>query len=298
MEPLPIFPGLEVADPQIRSRQFVPPMAPQSQDLASTEVASYYVPPKDISEPYIPDHSPSAAIDVPVTEVKENGNRSWIFIAAIAAVLTAIIVGAAVGGGLGSALSSCQNNLRSSRNASGTVISECTSSSTTVSLATHTTQNTASSTTTCLASFQTTTSGQLLNYEAVPSKNVSTLGVDCDALQKNWQVTSQGEKYSALCNVGFEAGTNRTDGDGNSVTLAAITTLIAYSLSDCLEACSGYTYNSRQPGRNVDESCGSVVFRIDMADNYHANCLLLNSTVTHHAGGGVCDTCISATRMD
>ncbi|KAI0973394.1 hypothetical protein F4678DRAFT_459527 [Xylaria arbuscula] len=297
MEPLPIFPGLEVADPQQQGSQFVPPLTPQSQDLASTEVASYCAPPKDISEQHIPDPSPPAAIDVLANEVKEGGNRSWVLIAGIAAAVTAIIVGAAVGGGLGSALSSCQNDLRSSRNASDTDVRECISGSTTPILATHTTQSTASSTT-CLASFQTTTSGQLLNYEAVPSKNVSTLGIDCDALQKNWQVTSQGEKYSALCSVGFTAGTNRTDGDGNSVTLAEITTLIAYSLSDCLEACSGYTYTSKQPGRNVEESCGSVVFRTDMADNYHANCVLLNSTVTHHVGGGACDTCISATRMD
>ncbi|KAI0458467.1 hypothetical protein F5B21DRAFT_459807 [Xylaria acuta] len=295
MEAVTIFPGLEVAEPQQQSRQSrqsVPQLSPLSQDMFSAEAASIYIPPKD-GEQQVQNSSP-VAIDLPVPEAKERGGKTWVFIAAIAAAVTAIIVGAAVGGGLGSALSSCQKDLRSSRNASFANPCQCTNGSTTPTL---TTQSLASSTT-CLATFQTTTGGQIINYEAVPSKNVSTLGVDCDSLQKSSQVTSQGEKFSALCNVGFTAGTGRTDGDGNLVTLAEITTLVAYSLSDCLEACSGYTRTSKKPGRDVNESCGSVVFKTNLAENYHANCLLLNSTVTHAPGGGSCDECISATKID
>ncbi|KAI0430733.1 hypothetical protein F5Y09DRAFT_341303 [Xylaria sp. FL1042] len=295
MEALPIFPGLEVDPQQHGRRQFIPPLTPQSQDVASTEVPSYYAPPKDGETPQIQGPSRAAPTGLPIAEAKENrNNRSWTVIAAVAVVVTAIVVGAAVGGGLGSALSSCQRDLRSSRSALVTDLGECTSAST---IPTQTTRSagTASSTTTCLASFQTTTGGQVVDYEAVPSKNVSSLGADCDALQKTWQVTSQGEKFSALCQVGFEAGAGRTDGDGNKVTLAEISTLIAYSLGDCLEACSGYTSTSRD--RGIDENCGSVVFKTNLADNYHANCVLLNSTVTHNPGGGACDECISATKV-
>ncbi|KAI0187972.1 hypothetical protein EV127DRAFT_513263 [Xylaria flabelliformis] len=295
MEPVTIFPGLEVADSQQQSRQFIPQLQPQSPDLVSAEVASYYILPK-YGEQQLQDPG-LAAIDLPIPEAEERGGRSWVFIATVAAAVTAVIVGGAVGGGLGSALSGCQSDLQSSRNAFFANTCQCTNGSTTLRAPTLTTQSPTSSTT-CLAAFQTTTGGQLINYEAVPSKNVSSLGVDCDSLQKGWQVTSQGEKFSALCNVGFTAGTRRTDGNGNSVTLAEITTLIAYSFSDCLEACSGYTSTSKKPGRSISESCGSVVFKTNLAENYYANCLLLNSTVTHKTGGGACDECISATRVD
>ncbi|KAI1355990.1 hypothetical protein F5Y01DRAFT_310175 [Xylaria sp. FL0043] len=298
MEALQIFPGLEVADPRQHGRQpFVPPLSPQSQDVVSTEVPSYYCPPKYGEPLQIQDSSP-AMISLPIAEATESGkSKSWMFIAAAAAAVTAIVVGAAVGGGLGSALSSCRKDLRSSRSAPATDLGQCTSATTTATQTTARSTNTASSTTsTCLASFRATTDGRLVDYGAVPSENVSSLSADCDALQKSWQVTSQGEKFSALCKVGFEAGTGRTDGNGNTVTLAEVSTLIAYSLSDCLEACSGYTYTSRH--RGVEESCGSVVFRTNLADNYHANCLLLNSTVRHNPGGGACDECISATKVD
>ncbi|KAI0808580.1 hypothetical protein GGR55DRAFT_696676 [Xylaria sp. FL0064] len=294
MEALQIFPGLEVADPRQHGRQpFVPSLSPQSQDVISTEVPSYYAPPKYGEPLQIQDPNP-ATISLPIAEATESGkSRSWTFIAAVAAAVTAIVVGAAVGGGLGSALSSCQKDLRASRSAPATDLG---ASTTPTQTTTRSTSTASSTTSTCLASFQTTTDGQLVDYEAVTSKNVSSLSADCDALQKSWQVTSQGEKFSALCKVGFEAGAGRIDGNGNTVTLAEISTLIAYSLSDCLEACSGYTYASRH--RGVEESCGSVVFRTNLADNYHANCLLLNSTVRHNPGGGACDECISATKID
>ncbi|KAI0548487.1 hypothetical protein F4679DRAFT_319455 [Xylaria curta] len=295
MEPVTIFPGLEVSESQQQSSHFIPQLQPQSPDLVSSEVASHYVLPK-YGEQQLQDPS-LAAIDLPIPEADDRSGRSWVFIAAIAAAVTAIIVGGAVGGGLGSALSGCQSDLQSSRNAFLANACQCTNNPTTPMTPTLTTQSHTSSTT-CLTAFQTTTSGQVINYEAVPSKNVSTLGVDCDSLQKGWQVTSQGEKFSALCKVGFQAGTGRTDGDGNSVTLAEITTLIAYSFSDCLEACSGYTSTSKKRGRSIPEGCGSVVFKTNLADNYYANCLLLNSTVTHRTGGGACDECISATRVD
>ncbi|KAI1755792.1 hypothetical protein F4782DRAFT_487014 [Xylaria castorea] len=291
MEAVGFIPGLEVSESQQHSRQSIPQFQPRSQDETSAEVSFHYIPPKNGEQLQNP--SP-AAIDLPVPDVKERDSRSWVFIAAVAAAVTAIIVGGAVGGGLGSALSGCQSDLQSSRNAFFANPCQCTNGSMTPTL---TTQSLASSTT-CLATFQTTAGGQIINYEALPSKNVSTLGVDCDSLQKSWQVTSQGEKFSALCNVGFTAGTGRTDGNGNSVTLSEITTLIAYSFSDCLEACSGYTSTSKKPGRSIAESCGSIVFKTNLAENYYANCLLLNSTVTHNTGGGACDECISATRVD
>ncbi|KAI0398971.1 hypothetical protein F4802DRAFT_613081 [Xylaria palmicola] len=287
MEPVTIFQGIEVADPQRQSRQSIPQLSLPLQDVPSTEVASPYSPKKDGGQQF--QHPSSTVANLPTPKATEKSRRSWVFIAAIAALVAATIVGSVVGGGIGSALVDCLNDLQSLQNSPFPNSCQCANSSTTSTLTTPTpmTQELTSSTT-CLAAFQTTTGGQLVNYKAVASRNVSTLDVDCDSLQKSWQVTSQGEKYSAFCNVGFLAGTNRTDGKGNSVTLAEITTLIAYSLPDCLEACSG----------NVAESCGSVVFKTNMAANYNANCLLLNSTITHNPGGGTCDECISATRVD
>ncbi|KAI1423132.1 hypothetical protein F5Y12DRAFT_556585 [Xylaria sp. FL1777] len=291
MEPTPIFTGLEVAGPQHQGGHSIPQL---SEAIASEEITSYYISTKNRNEQF--DNPGCVASDLPPPEAKKRANRRWVFTAPMAAAVTAIIVGAAVGGGLGSALSSCQKDLRLSRNASFADLGQCTNGSATLTQSTRI----AASSTTCLTAFQTTTNGQIINYEAVPSKNVSTLGADCDTLQKGWQVTSQGERFSALCKVqvGFKPGAGRTDGNGNPVTQGKITTLIAYSLSDCLEACSGYTYTSKQRGKSFNESCGSVVFRTNLADNYYANCLLLNSTVTHKPGTAACDECISATKIE
>ncbi|KAI0837691.1 hypothetical protein F5Y06DRAFT_62760 [Hypoxylon sp. FL0890] len=213
--------------------------------------------------------------------------KGWVHIAVIAVVLTTSIVGAAVGGGLGASLSTCQSNLSQYRDVTLTT-----------QILPSTTNNSfpmATSASSTAAAFPTTTGGLLVNYTIEPFAKIYNLQVECANLSSTYQMSQDGDKYSVYCGQAFGAG-NMKDGNNNDVVVRDILSVIAYSMADCLQACSQYTYWSRLAG--ISTSCGAVMWTSDVAHSHNTgNCFLKNSTITIGVGTEACSWCYSATKV-
>jgi hypothetical protein len=115
-------------------------------------------------------------------------------------------------------------------------------------------------------------------------------------LVPNYQTPLYGEKFSVYCHQDFGSGKRRDVGN-NEVVLADVMALIAYSMADCMLACSQYTRWSNNAG--IDSTCRSVTWASNLtySDHVTGNCWLKNSTVTYDAGMTPCDWCYSATKV-
>ncbi|TGJ85793.1 hypothetical protein E0Z10_g3013 [Xylaria hypoxylon] len=218
---------------------------------------------------------------------EERSWRNWARIVTITVAATAVIVGGAVGGGLGASLANCRQNLGASLSSCENDLSQCENAPLTAT-------KDPPFATTSSAAFETTTGGLLVNYTIEPPSKVFNVSVDCDALAASIQVTQAQEKFLVYCGVDFGTG-DRINRDGDDVVLADIARFTSYSMQDCLEACSQYTYKSQLWG--VNNACGSVNFQVLIAKNPTGNCWLKNSTITHSPGAGQCDYCIGATKI-
>ncbi|GAW20879.1 hypothetical protein ANO14919_103910 [Xylariales sp. No.14919] len=228
---------------------------------------------------------------------RKERKRGPIVIAAF--ILAAIIVsGAAVGGGLGASLSNCQNDLSRYQSATPapsqqSLLSACPSSTTIQSTPGITNSR---DTTTSPTSFSTTSGGLLVDYTVAPSTEIWDLAVDCAALSSTFQTSLYGDKFSVYCRRDWGYG-SRKDAANNEVIVGDVMNVIAYSMADCLQACSVYTAVSRTAG--IDSSCSSVVWINDMAhyNHFHGNCLLKNTTVSFGSGDSACGWCFSANKV-
>ncbi|KAI0399746.1 hypothetical protein F4802DRAFT_610628 [Xylaria palmicola] len=233
----------------------------------------------------LPGQLPSYQVDDPSPR-----KRGWGPAAAIATAITAVVIGATVGGGLGASLSSCKNELGyfSPR---GSAVSQCQTLMTA-------TNPIPSSTTTTSPAFPTTTNGLLVNYTVESPGNIENLAADCTSLTSTLQITPFQDKFSVYCYQDFGTG-NLKDNDNRDVVVDDVMLLIAYSMADCLQACSQYTRRSQALG--IDSSCGAVVWVSDMSHFNHyqdGNCALKNSTVKFGYGNKGCGWCYSATKVN
>lgn len=120
----------------------------------------------------------------------------------------------------------------------------------------------------------------LSNYTAAPPDTVSLLYTGCPHITSQRYTTRFDETYAITCGVdsGFGAPTT----EDTQKTLQVKAALIAYSLDDCIEACSAYTsFNARNGDSQL--KCRSVSWdrRMERAlsrDN-HVNCWLKNGTL-------------------
>ncbi|KAI0398666.1 hypothetical protein F4802DRAFT_204395 [Xylaria palmicola] len=182
--------------------------------------------------------------------------RSWLLVAAVAAVGAAVVVGAALGGGLGASLSSCRSDLNQCQSS---LIATADVSTSSLDPAEPTTIN-----------------GLRINYQTIPRTQIYNLSVDCAMLSATPQQSSFGEFFNAHCSSDAPVGP-KIDKNGQQATLVDVGSTIAYSLADCLQACSGYTLQCRRNG--FDSSCGSVSFGTVLGGKAGNNCFLKNSTV-------------------
>jgi len=178
------------------------------------------------------------------------------------AALTALIVGAAVGGGVGGSLSHCRKDLK---NAS-TSLSNL--PVTTIPL------NSTSNSTAAASN----TNGLLENVTFPAYTQVDLIKSLCPHLnnEANDITTRRGDKFRFSCGFDIASGFKTQSGD----VVADIIGIISYSLSDCLEACSEYTY--RHTEWITGKKCTGVAFGFDMKNDTtanHGNCWLKNGTV-------------------
>ncbi|KAH7268535.1 hypothetical protein MRS44_011198 [Fusarium solani] len=176
------------------------------------------------------------------------GLSLWLFTIIVVAI-TAAIVGGGVGGGLGAALSNCQN---SDSKCSAEAVGSDESS---------TTANPTPSATTSAAFFTPTPASQIRNLTWFCEEAEQT---------KTIQLTS-GFEFKVYCGTDG-GGANSAEGGGALKDLVGI---IAYSLEDCLQACT--QMNAMDDNQDTGVTCKSVSFRANIAQSYKqygGNCWL------------------------
>ncbi|KAI1433361.1 hypothetical protein GGR50DRAFT_509194 [Xylaria sp. CBS 124048] len=222
----------------------------------------------------------------------ERRGRSWICIAAASAAVTAVIVAAIVGGGVGGSLASTTGKLATCQ----TNLTACQSAYLAMNPQDVTVPNPQALPASGAAPPETTAAGtSLTDYKVAPAQDVISIDVDCSALNNTIQTTPKKDDFHVYCGVDFGSG-KRVDGQGRDIILADIVGINAYSLPDCLQACSQYNFESKKWGSPL--RCGAVTLAVDMAKKPDGNCWLKNSTLTHTAGGGASSDSISATMVD
>ncbi|RSL52225.1 hypothetical protein CEP54_011034 [Fusarium duplospermum] len=178
------------------------------------------------------------------------GLSLWVFTVIVVAI-TAAIVGGGVGGGLGAALSNCQNS--DSKCAADNVDSDGSSTTTTP---------TPSTSTTTSAAFFTPT----------PASQIQNLTWFCEEPEQSKTIElTNGFKFKAYCGTDG-GGVGNAEGGG---TLKDWVGIIAYSLEDCLQACT--QMNAMNDSQDTGATCKSVTFRPGLSDSYKwhgSNCWL------------------------
>jgi hypothetical protein len=182
----------------------------------------------------------------------------------LVALATLIVVGAAVGGGLGSALANRINR----QNAA---------------------QGPSTVTKTITASSSPTSSSSLYNNFAPPDPtNVVSLATVCPEQNNQQYTTKRSEIFTYSCGEYFVGGDPASGGG----LLATYTGFVAYTVEDCIEACSNMNGYTQSLG--TGPLCRAITFQPLLNQSYMANigsnCWLFNSTGT--TGADV--TCINA----
>lgn len=239
--------------------------------------------------------------DNQVGRTTKKQNRWTTAIIITSTLVSALVAGGAVGAGLGSSLANCRTNLEYDYQAqkriplyqdrqilivilshdqppttTSTVFMSAKYSSTLTPL--KETWTTASIDVTGEAT--TTTGGLFVNCLPEPTSTVKDLDMDCEALRRDEQVTQRSEYFNVYCNVDLVSG-GKQDASGNEVFIGDLVGLVAYTLSDCLQACSLYNKQSGIIGR--DDGCGAVTFCTAMQKyslSAGGNCWLKNTTMS------------------
>ncbi|KIX09729.1 uncharacterized protein Z518_00810 [Rhinocladiella mackenziei CBS 650.93] len=203
----------------------------------------------------------------------------------LVATVTAIIVGGAVGGGVAGAMSNNDSDSSSAPVATVTITADGSS-------ATGTTSNSSSSDTSTSAL---PLPSSLQNYVAPEPYYVGTLE-NPGCTDDNSRIEVQYDtSFDLFC--GVDMSSSLQDDTDTSLVVADFTALFAYSITDCLYACSNAIYFVERWGQDTEggnmQSCKGVTWNYQMAQSNtsdNANCWLKNGTST----GYQCNTCISA----
>ena len=116
----------------------------------------------------------------------------------------------------------------------------------------------------------------LSNYAPAATSAVNTLAINCPALDNQETITHFGDKFTSYCGENFAAGL-AADGGG---VIAEIAGIVAYSATDCMEACSALNYQSNKWG--IPTKCLSISFWINLNNftlSFGGNCFLKNATL-------------------
>jgi hypothetical protein len=120
------------------------------------------------------------------------------------------------------------------------------------------------------------TTADLTNYTVAPAISVENVFLDCPNIASSQYTTTQNEKFSLYCGSAWVSGLEAAQGG----VVADMVHIVAYSVQDCLEACSGFNYEQRK--WNGTARCRAMNFRANMAEKVEAiggNCWLKNDTV-------------------
>ncbi|KAI9815085.1 MAG: hypothetical protein M1827_002928 [Pycnora praestabilis] len=171
----------------------------------------------------------------------------------LALALVLVIVIAAVGGGVGGSIA--------------------------VHDASKTRKTSATTVTVSSAPTSTSSSTNLTNLVVPLPNDVATVALDCPTSGTNSYTSGASITFSWQCGTDYNAG---SENEAKNGTIVDLTSLIAYSIEDCMEACS-------QMNALDVITCAGVTFRSEMKHYYataRANCWLKDSTGPGSSGQG------------
>ena len=105
------------------------------------------------------------------------------------------------------------------------------------------------------ASTSSTSGSNLSNYSAPPMLNIDSLALNCPAINNTQYKSHFNQNFTYYCGVDF--GNLKSSTGGNITDIAAI---IAYSIEDCIDACSAINLQSALQGRLGALECTSITF--------------------------------------
>ncbi|KIW14202.1 hypothetical protein PV08_06983 [Exophiala spinifera] len=236
-----------------------------------------YVPPEAVAEPS------------PPLGKRNPWGLSPLTFGLLVATITALVVGGAVGGGVAGAMSGQDSDSNSESNAALQRVSVPTA---TITITASADGGTGSVTGT--SSTSTPSPSSLQNYVVAEPYFVGSLEYpDCNT---DTQVITT-SKYSRLFTLycGIDMGSSTPDDTNPDLTVADYVALFAYTVTDCLYACSNMVYFADRWGQDSQHSCKGVTWNGAMAASNtsdFANCWLKNGTHTQEVRQ--CNTCVSA----
>lgn len=133
---------------------------------------------------------------------------------------------------------------------------------------------------------------------------VYNVSADCDNLAAQDQISPiNNESFTVRCQFNLPTGTDsqQTDSDGNVLKLVDMIGIVAYTLVDCIRACSERTRQVKLLGLPVSETCRAVTFGTQLqslVSGAGGNCWLKNGTADDSTRYGDCPVCITALRID
>lgn len=145
---------------------------------------------------------------------------------------------------------------------------------------------------------------QTRTKQAWVEAKVYSVSTDCDELTAEVQTSPiNNESFTVVCGLNLVTGTlsQQSDSEGNSLKLVDTIGIVAYTLSDCIRACSQRTRQVKLLGLPDSESCLAVTFDTLLQSTVSGsggNCWLKNGTADDSTTYGNCPVCITALRID
>ena len=160
--------------------------------------------------------------------------------------------------------------------------SSSTQATTTVTVSTSS-EPSATSTGTPTSSSATSSSSLIPLYTAPSPSDINLVPLNCPALNNTPYTTYYGDTFTQICGVDLQSNVSAISGNG--AVIANIVGILAYSVEDCITACSkANTYVQRWGG----SKCNSISFGSDLSILYpgnRANCWLKNDSLAEGQQG-------------
>lgn len=118
------------------------------------------------------------------------------------------------------------------------------------------------------------------NYTSPSPTEVNLIYANCPAINASTILTRLNQQFTVLCNINVNYGNPSVEDSSKSVDTVA--GLIAYSLEDCVNACSAYNYFANRNGAATQ--CHAITINLNLSEDLGVggdiNCWLKNGTTS------------------
>ena len=175
------------------------------------------------------------------------------------------------------------------------LLTSCRSQPTTTSSSTASSDSSTGVVSSACPAASTDVNGNIIDFAPPPIDSISSLDLDLKSLDGTTPTTSwSGYKYHVTSYHDLTSGGDTVQtSDGGPLELFDMFRVVAYTLDDCLEACSA-TYKSTVLGgaRCLSITMNNKIW--EAVDGQGGNCFLKNGTVADVTSRPECTSCLSA----